>query len=77
MKISDGKVLIIGIIAFIGIISLVWIFGIGYINNSPGVYKYTVDIIGLENYQPCLITDIIVPLPVRGDQPVFYDDDLQ
>lgn len=77
MKINDRTVLIFGIIAFIVIISLVWLFGIGYINNSPGVYKYTVDIEGLENYEPSLITDIIVPLPVRGDQPVFYDDDLQ
>jgi hypothetical protein len=77
MKITDRNVLIIGIIAFIAVISLVWFFGIGYINNSPGVYKYTVDIEGLENYEPSLITDIIVPLPVRGDQSVFNDDDLQ
>ncbi|MFA4878096.1 MAG: hypothetical protein WC586_11855 [Methanoregula sp.] len=77
MKIADGKILIVGIIAFIVVISLVWFFGIVYINNSPGVYKYTVDIEGLENYEPSLITDIIVPLPVRGDQPVFSDDELQ
>lgn len=77
MKSTDGKVLIVGIIGIIVIISLIWFFGIGYINNSPGLYKYTVDIEGLDNYQPSLITDIIVPLPVRGDQPVFYDDELQ
>lgn len=77
MKSTDAKVLAVGIIGIIVIIFLIWIFGIAYINNSPGLYKYTVNIEGLNNYQPSLITDIIVPLPVRDDQQVFTDDELQ
>ena len=65
---------IIGIFVFFGIL---WIGAIAYINNSPGLYKYSVDIEGLNNYQPSLITDVIVPLPVRDNQQVFADDDLQ
>jgi hypothetical protein len=77
MKSTDVKILGIGIIGIIVIFIIIWIFGIGYINNSPGLYKYTVDIEGLNNYQPSLITDIIVPLPVRDGQQVFTDDELQ
>jgi hypothetical protein len=65
---------IIGIFVFFGIL---WIGAIAYINNSPGLYKYSVDIEGLDNYQPGLITDIIVPVPVRDGEPVFSDDELQ
>lgn len=61
------------ILAFIGIT----VFFMGYINNSPGLYKYSVDVEGLANYQPSLITDIIVPIPERNGQPVFSDDELQ
>jgi hypothetical protein len=69
--------ILIAIAAMILLFLGIWISGIGFINNSPGLYKYSVDIQGLENYEPSLITDIIVPLPERNGQPVFSDDELQ
>jgi len=67
----------VGIFVSVLIIIAVTTFGIAYINNSPGYYMYTIDIKGLENYEPGLITDIIVPLPQRDGQLVFSDDELQ
>ena len=74
-----SRTVIIGIAVSIIILIFIGIafFGIGYINNSPGLYKYSVDIEGLDNYQPSLITDVIVPIPERNGQPVFSDDELQ
>jgi hypothetical protein len=70
-----------GIIIALAVIALalvgITVFGVGYINNSPGLYKYSVDVEGLENYQPGLITDIIVPIPERNGQPIFFDEELQ
>lgn len=77
MKASDKKWLIAGFIFMVILFTVIWVIGIGYINNSPGLYKYTVDVEGLEDFQPSLITDIIVPLPVRDGQPLFDDDELQ
>jgi len=77
MNARDVKILGAGIVIVCLIFLTIWIWGISYINNSPGLYKYTVDIGGLNNYQPGLITDVIVPLPVRDDQQVFADDKLQ
>jgi hypothetical protein len=77
MKSTDVKIIGVGIIGIAAIFLLIWIFSIGYINNSPGLYKYSVDIEGLNNYQPSLITDIIVPIPMRDSEQVFADDELQ
>ena len=67
----------IAITVIILIFSGMTLFSIAFINNSPGLYKYSVDIEGLDNYQSGLITDIIVPIPHREGQPVFSDDELQ
>jgi hypothetical protein len=77
MKDINMKTIFFGIIGIFVFFGIVWIGAIAYINNSPGLYKYSVDIEGLNNYQPGLITDVIVPLPVRDNQQVFADDDLQ
>jgi len=73
---KTGIILIAISIVILTIIGIM-VFGIGYINNSPGLYKYSVDVEGLDNYQPSLITDIIVPIPQRDGQPVFSDEELQ
>jgi hypothetical protein len=67
----------IAIVLAILLLTGITLFGVGYINNSPGLYRYSVDVEGLESYQPSLITDIIVPIPERNGQPVFSDDELQ
>ena len=77
MKPISTKGIFFGILGIIIVFILAWIGGIAYINNSPGLYKYTVDIQGLENYEPSMITDIIVPMPQRDGKPVFNDDDVQ
>ncbi|MDO9323855.1 MAG: hypothetical protein Q7T80_02750 [Methanoregula sp.] len=56
---------------------IIWIWAISYINNSPGVYRYTIEVRGLEQFQPVQDTEIIVPLPVRDGQQVFTDEELQ
>ena len=56
---------------------LILVAGIAWINNSPGGYKYTIDIEGLDQFQSGLITDIIVPLPYRNGRQEIADEDLQ
>ncbi len=77
MRPINGRNIITAITAILIAFSIVWFFSLAFINNSPGVYRYTVDIQGLENYEPGYITDIFVPLPVRDGQMVFADDELQ
>ena len=77
MKDTSVKTICLGIIGIFVFFGLLWIGAIAYINNSPGLYKYSVDIEGLNNYQPSLITDIIVPVPMRDGEQVFADEDLQ
>jgi hypothetical protein len=66
---------IIGIVVF-GLIIAMFAASV-YLNNNPGAYGYTIHVEGLSGYEPGLITDIIVPLPMRDGQQVFNDEDLQ
>jgi hypothetical protein len=77
MRTKNGRNIILAIAAILVAFIIVGFFAVAYINNSPGLYRYTVDIRGLENYESGYITDIIVPLPVRDGQSVFTDDELQ
>ncbi|WP_428367940.1 hypothetical protein [Methanoregula sp.] len=71
------KNILIGITFILVLFAIIWIGAISYINNNPGYYKYTIDIDGLEQFQTGLVTDIIIPLPVRDSQQVFTDEELQ
>lgn len=73
----SGKKIIICIAVILVLFGIIWIGAISYINNNPGMYKYTVDVQNLEQFQPGLVTDIIVPLPVRDGRQVFTDEELQ
>lgn len=78
MKENDLKVIILGVIACIIFLIIISLVGVAYINNSPGAYTYIVDIEGLQNYQPTLVTDIIIPIPGTSEErPGFTDDDFQ
>jgi len=57
-------------------ISLI-LFGIAWINSNPGYYRYAVTIDGLSNYTGEPVTDIIVPMPMRGGNLVFSEEELQ
>ncbi|OPX65333.1 MULTISPECIES: hypothetical protein [unclassified Methanoregula] len=67
----------VSITVIILVFFVAWYFSIMYFNNSPGLYRYTVDIRGLEDFTSGSVTDILVPLPQRNGQPVFSDDELQ
>jgi hypothetical protein len=78
MKKNDLKIIIFGIIACVVFLIIISLFGVAYINNSPGAFTYIVDIEGLQNYQPTLITDVIIPLPTTSEErPGFTDEDFQ
>jgi hypothetical protein len=77
MKDISLKIMVLGIIGIIIFFIVIILAGAAYFNNNPGGYQYIVDVKGLNNYQPTLITDVIVPLPVRNGQQVFPDEDLQ
>ena len=77
MKDMSLKVIILGIIGIIIFFIIVIFAGVAYFNDNPGGYGYTINVEGLSNYQPSLITDIIVPLPVRDGHEVFSNEELQ
>lgn len=71
------KNILICITFILVLFGIVWMGAIAYINNNPGYYHYTVDVRGMEQFRLGLVTDIIVPIPVRDGQQVFSDDELQ
>jgi hypothetical protein len=77
MTTISGKNIIISVTIILVFFLVIWIGAIPYFNNNPGFYTYTVNIRGLEQFQPGLVTDIIVPLPVRDGRQVFTDEELQ
>lgn len=77
MKDIDIRVIVIWIIANIIFFGLIILAGVAWINNSPGGYKYTIDVQGLDMFTSGLVTDIIVPIPYRNGQQEISDLDLQ
>lgn len=77
MKDMSINVLILAIIGIIIFFIIVIFAGVAYFNDNPGGYGYSINVEGLSNFQPSLITDIIVPLPVRDGQQVFSDEEIQ
>jgi hypothetical protein len=78
MERNELKTIFLGIVACVVFLVAVSLIGVAYINNTPGFYTYVIRIEGLQNYQPTLITDIIIPIPDTGEEgPGFTDEDFQ
>jgi len=52
-------------------------FGVAWINSNPGHYSYAVATEGLAGYEAGPGTEILVPLPMRGGEPVFSKEELE
>lgn len=70
----------LAIVLAIVILSTTFIFyiiGGEYLENKLNIYDYTISVKGLDNYTSFGATDIIVPIPMKNNEQVFSDDELQ
>jgi hypothetical protein len=51
--------------------------GPNYFENQPASYEYTIKVKGLSNYNGSLVTDIIVPIPMKNGKQIFTDEEMQ
>jgi hypothetical protein len=71
------KILFVVIVIIAAFVVLLPLFGASWINSNPGFYEYKISTEGLSQYQGGLITDIIVPMPMRDGSLVFSEEELQ
>lgn len=81
MAINKTK-LVIGVTAIIAIAIVFYLLfisteGTVFFENDAAVYYYNIEVKGLDNYTSFGVTDIIVPMPMKNDEQIFSDDELQ
>ncbi len=71
--------LILGtVISILFFLVFLFIFGgPAYFENQPASYDYRISVLGLSNYNGSLVTDIIVPIPMRNGTQIFTDQEMQ
>lgn len=75
--INITKIFLVVVAGTIAIILFGTFFGIAWINSNPGLYSYTITTEGLSQYQGGLVTDVIVPIPMKNGELVFSEEELQ
>ncbi|WAI00221.1 hypothetical protein [Methanogenium organophilum] len=76
-SINITKILLVVVVGTIAIFLFGTFFGLAWINSNPGQYSYTITTEGLSQYQGGLVTDVIVPIPMRDGELVFPEEELQ
>lgn len=79
---KNHALFLIGIVTVLSTILMFYAFfgalgGTAYFESQPASYEYRISVLGLNNYSGNLVTDIIVPIPMRNGEQIFTDEEMQ